>query len=268
VPLDEQVDVIHQFSTAATVLGRRLGEMHLVLARPSEDPAFAPHPADESDCEAWAAGAHAQLQAALAVLAAPRDWGDEAQRQAAALLRTHGDALLQWLPVLAQAGLGSLCMRIHGDLHLGQVLVVSGDAYFIDFEGEPARPLAQRRAKSSPLRDVAGLLRSLDYLAASGATSGGAGQSAAAQVRKQQIVERFHQVSNAAFQAAYAQATRSLPHHWSAPDAARTLLDLFLLDKAAYEVNYEAAHRPAWLPVPLMGLAALAARLLPQWPKP
>ncbi|HEX4024075.1 MAG TPA: maltose alpha-D-glucosyltransferase [Steroidobacteraceae bacterium] len=268
VPLDEQVDVIHQFSTAATVLGRRLGEMHMVLAQPSEDPAFAPRAAGEADCEAWAAAAGAQLQAALAALASERDWADDAQRQAAATLVAQREGLLQLLPALARAGLGSLCMRIHGDLHLGQVLVVSGDAYFIDFEGEPARPLAERRAKSSPLRDVAGMLRSLDYMAASGAASGGAGQSAAAQARKQAIVTRFHQVSESAFMAAYAQATRPLSHHWSAPDSARTLLDLFLLDKAAYEVNYESANRPAWLPVPLMGLAALAARLLPPRSKP
>ncbi len=268
MPLDEQVDVIHQFSTAATVLGRRLGEMHMVLARPSEDPAFAPHACTEADCDAWAEGVRAQLEAALAVLAAPREWADDVQRQTAALLCAHREALLQRLPALAHAGLGSLCMRIHGDLHLGQILVVSGDAYFIDFEGEPARPLAQRRAKSSPLRDVAGMLRSLDYLTASGVASGGAGQSPAAQARKRAIVERFHQVSEDAFLSAYTQAARSLPHHWDAPESSRTLLDLFLLEKAAYEISYEAAHRPAWLPVPLSGLAALAARLLPQWPKP
>ncbi len=264
VPLDEQVDVIHQFNTAATVLGRRLGEMHMVLAQPTEDAAFAPHPCAEADCEAWVAAARSQLEAALTVLAGAHDWADDAAHQAAAWLVAHREALLRRLPQLARAGLGSVCMRIHGDLHLGQILVVSGDAYFIDFEGEPARPLEQRRAKSSPLRDVAGMLRSLDYLAASGAASGGAGQSAAAQARKQAIVERFHQVAESAFLAAYAQATRSLPHRWSTPENLRTLLDLFLLDKAAYEINYEAANRPTWLSVPLKGLAALAVRLLPQ----
>jgi maltose alpha-D-glucosyltransferase/alpha-amylase len=178
-------------------------------------------------------------------------------------VRARQAPLLQLLPTLAHAGIGSLCMRIHGDLHLGQVLVASGDVCFIDFEGEPARPLAQRRTKSSPLRDVAGIMRSFDYLTASGIASGGAGQSDAAQERKQAIIERFHQVSESAFLAAYAQASKSLPHRWESPEAWRTLLDLFLLEKAAYELCYEAANRPNWLAVPLRGLATLAMRLLP-----
>jgi maltose alpha-D-glucosyltransferase/alpha-amylase len=268
IPLEEQVDIIHQFNTAATVLGRRLGEMHLVLAQPTDDPAFAPRAADAADCDAWAAAVAAQLRSALAVLAEARAWADERQRQAVQQLLAQSQALLRLPPALARAGLGSLLMRIHGDLHLGQVLVASGDALFIDFEGEPTLPLAQRRAKSSPLRDVAGMLRSLDYMAASGAASGGAGQSPAAQARKHAIVRHFHRVSELAFLSAYAQVTRPLPHHWSTPDSSRTLLDLFLLGKAAYEVNYEAANRPAWLPVALEGLAALAARLLAQPVKP
>jgi maltose alpha-D-glucosyltransferase/alpha-amylase len=153
-------------------------------------------------------------------------------------------------------------MRIHGDMHLGQVLVASGDVCFIDFEGEPARPLAERRAKSSPLRDVAGLVRSFDYLAASGLASGGAGQSDLVKARKQTVIERFHRISERAFLAAYAEASRPLPHEWRAAEDWRRLLDLFLLEKAAYEVCYEAANRPTWLNVPLQGLASLAERLV------
>ena len=265
ISLDEQVQVIQQVAAAATVLGRRLGEMHTILAQPTEDAAFAPHAAEHSDCEAWAAAASAQLQAAFAVLAA-HEWSHEDQRRLSEVLISRQGELLELVPALARAGMGSLCMRIHGDLHLGQVLVVSGDAYFIDFEGEPARPLAERRAKSSPLRDVAGMLRSFDYLAASGFASGGAGQSDATQARKQAIVERFHQVSEQSFMSAYAQATQSLPHHWSSPEDWRRLLELFLLEKAAYEIGYEAANRPSWLGVPLRGLAALVEQLLPAWP--
>jgi maltose alpha-D-glucosyltransferase/alpha-amylase len=157
-------------------------------------------------------------------------------------------------------------MRIHGDMHLGQVLVASGDVCFIDFEGEPARPLAQRRAKSSPLRDVAGLMRSFDYLAASGLASGGAGQTELAKVRKQAIIDRFHRVAEKALLGAYAEASKPLPHEWAGNDSWRQLLDLFLLEKAAYEVSYEAANRPSWLSVPLRGLAALADRLVPGAP--
>jgi maltose alpha-D-glucosyltransferase/alpha-amylase len=263
ITLDEQIDVVHQFARAATVLGLRLGEMHTVLSRPSSDPAFDPHPAAADHCAGWAAAAREELQGAFEVLASARDLPGAGQQEAEALLARR-ERLLELVDELARAGLGSLCLRIHGDLHLAQVLVAGGDACFIDFEGEPTRPLAARRAKSSPLRDVAGLLRSLDYLAASGITSGGAGQSAEAQARKHAVIERLRQVSESAFLSAYSQASQALPHQWSTPDSSRTLLDLFLLEKAAYEIRYEAAHRPDWLSVPLRGLAALAERLLPQ----
>ncbi|HTT05300.1 MAG TPA: maltose alpha-D-glucosyltransferase [Steroidobacteraceae bacterium] len=258
VPLDEQVDVIHQFGSAASILGQRLGEMHAVLARPSDDEAFSPYHAGEADCEAWQQGVSRQLGAAFETLGSVHD---TPQRALAESLLQRREALLQRLPQLARAGLGSLCTRIHGDMHLGQVLVASGDVCFIDFEGEPARPLSERRAKSSPLRDVAGLVRSLDYLAASGLVSGGAGQGELVKTRKQAVIERFHHVSEDAFLAAYLQASRPLPHDWSSAEDWQRLLDLFLLEKAAYEVCYEAANRPTWLSVPLQGLAALAERL-------
>lgn len=266
VSLDEQVDVIHQLSSAATVLGRRLGEMHTVLAQPTEDAAFAPGVAERGTCERWAEATRSQLEAALTVLAASSGLTNPQHRRLAEQLTARREALLSLPAKLALAGLGSLCMRIHGDLHLGQVLVASGDVCFIDFEGEPARPLAERRTKSSPLRDVAGMLRSFDYLAASGELFGGAGQSEAIEARKRNIIERFLQVSERSFLNAYAQASAAIPHQWSSPQSWRTLLDLFLLEKAAYEINYEAANRPSWVPVPLRGLAGLAARLLPDWP--
>ncbi|MGH8687176.1 MAG: maltose alpha-D-glucosyltransferase [Burkholderiales bacterium] len=258
---DKELDVLEQFRTAATVLGKRLGEMHQILAQPSEDPAFTPHAATEADCKAWAVSVGTQLEAAFAVLAAPHEWAQDDSRLLAELLSAQRARLLELTTTLSRAGLDSLCIRIHGDLHLGQVLVASGDVCFIDFEGEPARPLAQRRAKSSPLRDVAGILRSLDYLAASGQLAGGAGQSDTAQARKQAVVEHFHRVSETSFLAAYAQATQSLPHHWGATESSHALLDLFLLEKAAYEICYEAANRPAWIGIPLSGLARIVARI-------
>jgi maltose alpha-D-glucosyltransferase / alpha-amylase len=151
--------------------------------------------------------------------------------------------------------------RIHGDLHLGQALVSHGDVYFIDFEGEPARPLEERREKTSPLRDVAGMLRSFDYAAASALVAGGAGQSDVARSRKRVVLERFLQVSEHGFLSAYAKASEALPRGATA-QGTTALLNLFLLQKVAYEIAYEAAHRPAWLGVPLRGLAAISGRLI------
>jgi maltose alpha-D-glucosyltransferase/alpha-amylase len=261
VPLDEQIDVIRQLEAAAALLGQRLGEMHAVLARPSSDPAFAPCQAAQADCERWATAARRQLEAALEALAAAHELPVE-QRENLAQLHKQREALLELLPALARAGMGSLCTRIHGDLHLGQVLVAGGDAVFIDFEGEPARPLQERRAKDSPMRDVAGLVRSLDYLAASSHGSGGAGQTEEIQARTMSIIERCHRGAEKAFLAAYAAASASLPHHWAEPSNWRRLLDLFLVEKAAYEVGYEASNRPTWIGVPLRGLAVLATRLV------
>src|SRR5690606_8241579 len=156
---------------------------------------------------------------------------------------------------LASRADGALRIRIHGDLHLGQVLVASGDVHLVDFEGEPARTLAQRRAKSSPWRDVAGLIRSYDYAAYFSANSGPSDLSEQALAHRQRLLERYVPESRAAFLHAYRA---------QAPDntAADALLDLFTLEKATYEICYEAANRPAWLIVPLRGLTQLAARLL------
>ena len=139
--------------------------------------------------------------------------------------------------------------------------MAQGDVYFIDFEGEPARPLEERRAKSSPLRDVAGMLRSFDYAAATISVAGGAGQSETALARKRSIIERFRQTSAKAFLGAYQEAIGGTAHQWSGAHSARDLLNLFLIEKAAYEVCYEAANRPGLLHVPLRGLAQLISHL-------
>ena len=176
-------------------------------------------------------------------------------------MRQHRARALELTGQLAQAGVGSLATRIHGDLHLGQALVAQGDVIFIDFEGEPARPLSERRAHSSPLRDVAGMLRSFDYAAATIIAAGGAGQDETASARKRSIVERFRQNANKAFIAAYQDASAPIAHHWKQSHSARDLLNLFLIEKAAYEICYEAANRPAWLNVPLFGLAQLLSHM-------
>jgi maltose alpha-D-glucosyltransferase/alpha-amylase len=149
---------------------------------------------------------------------------------------------------------------VHGDFHLGQVLVAKDDVYLIDFEGEPARPLAERRAKSSPLRDVAGLLRSLDYAAAV-ANEGLGRLSDAVLARRDELLEGFRLKAKAAFLEAYDTAHERAPHPWAKKDHEPSLLMLFLIEKAAYEIRYEASNRPHWLPIPLRGLAELASRL-------
>jgi maltose alpha-D-glucosyltransferase/alpha-amylase len=147
-------------------------------------------------------------------------------------------------------------MRIHGDLHLGQVLVVQDDAYFIDFEGEPARALEERRAKSSPLRDVAGMIRSFDYAVALAGTAGAAVRNEAALAAQNELLQRFRGAAVDTFLTAYRQAAQDIPHHWKDQGGEDSLIRLFTLEKAAYEICYEAAQRPKFLHIPLRGLAA------------
>ncbi len=140
---------------------------------------------------------------------------------------------------------------MHGDFHLGQVLVVQGDAYIIDFEGEPARTMEQRRAKSSPMRDVAGLLRSFDYAAAAARRAGSPRPNSAA-ARPAEILQRFRDARGEPFLEAY-RAVLNAAEPLGARRGRAALLDLFLLEKAAYEIRYEVANRPTWLGIPLGG---------------
>jgi maltose alpha-D-glucosyltransferase/alpha-amylase len=242
-------------------LGRRHGELHAALATPTDDAGFAPQPAGDDEVQTWARGARAQLDAAFDILRTRGEWNSEEDARRAERLLTQREALLARADALAAAGRGTLSIRIHGDFHLGQVLVAQGDVYLVDFEGEPARSLAQRREKSSPLRDVAGLLRSIDYASAFAGSQGPADLDEAATQRKQRILNDFAPSSKEAFLAGYREAAQA-GALTAAGDAGQALLQLFILEKAAYEICYEAANRPAWIPVPLRGLAAIADGLL------
>jgi maltose alpha-D-glucosyltransferase/alpha-amylase len=242
-------------------LGRRLGELHAALATPTDDPGFAPQPAGDDDMQAWAKGARAQLDAAFDILRGRSAWDSDDDARCAERLLTQREALLAQVDALAAAGRDTLRIRIHGDFHLGQVLVAQGDVYIVDFEGEPARSLAQRREKSSPLRDVAGLLRSIDYAAAFAGSQGPADLDEAAELRKQRILDNFAPSSKAAFLAGYRDASQA-GGLADGGEAEQALLQLFIVEKAAYEICYEAANRPAWIPVPLRGLAEIADGLL------
>jgi len=214
-------------------LGRRTAELHRALATPTADPAFGAEPIDRDDVAAWATALERQVRAAQA--AAPR----------------HA---LPGVPAgagRAFAGLVGLAKtRHHGDFHLGQTLAVrDGDDFvLIDFEGEPLRPLAERRRKHTPLRDVAGMLRSFAYAAATTTRSGrdvGGWETAA----RAAFVEGYRAAAGAvaflpASEAAFAHAVAALE-----------------LEKAAYEVVYEANNRPDWLEIPVRGVISATASL-------
>ncbi|MEO8937599.1 MAG: maltose alpha-D-glucosyltransferase [Burkholderiaceae bacterium] len=251
----------------AAILGKRLGQLHAILGAPSDDPAFAPEHIDAARATRLGDKAVKQIEAALDVLEQRLGTTDAAatwtpsERDVAADLVKRRAILTREVLKLATRAVGSLAIRIHGDFHLGQVLVTQGDAVIIDFEGEPAKTLAERRAKMSPLRDVAGLLRSIDYAAAMGLKSGPTDVGEAGEAKKREIVGRYLPAAKRAFLAAYRQEAKRLDHRWAHDDGETALLTLFTIEKAAYELCYEAANRPTWIGVPLAGLAELAATL-------
>jgi maltose alpha-D-glucosyltransferase/alpha-amylase len=230
-------------------LGVRLGQMHQLLAQPCDNPDFAPETADAASLSAWREQARRQLEHAFEILskARPRD-AVPAERQVA-VLRAADEAL--------SLGDGLLKTRVHGDLHLGQVLVAAGDIIFIDFEGEPLKPLAERRAKTSPLRDVAGMLRSFDYAAriverGSKSLEGSTGADLA-----RSLTSEFRRLATRQFLLGYAEG-RGAP----LAESELKLITVFALEKAAYEVVYEATYRPDWLDVPVKGFAILTGEIL------
>jgi maltose alpha-D-glucosyltransferase/alpha-amylase len=243
------------YCTFAETLGRRLGEMHAVLAKADDDPAFAPEPVRASDVETWRAEAATELDKALDLAHGAVDLDDDSKALTETLIgrRRHLADAIDGLLDGAETGLR---MRIHGDLHLGQVLVAGADAQIIDFEGEPTKTLALRRAKQSPARDLAGLVRSFDYAAAQAGRNKQSG-SAAVDSHAEDLLRRFTTEAERAMLAGY---EGGIGNALARPDP--RLVDFFALEKAAYEIAYEAANRPDWLGVPLRGLVRLTDRLL------
>jgi len=255
---EAHTDALAELDGFAALLGQRLGEMHVLLAAPTEDAAFQPRTSDAQDSERWGTQITAELTHALDLLAQHRDSLDSDSQALVDDLQQQRDGLTQHIDNLARQAQGGLLMRVHGDLHLGQVLVVQGDAYLIDFEGEPARPLEERRARHSPYKDVSGVLRSFDYAAAMILRNASAVDlSDPARKARQRVARHYLHQSRHAFVEAYGLATAAMPHAWQQAEGERAALELFCLEKAAYEITYEAENRPNWLAVPLHGLHGL-----------
>ena len=253
----------HTFSLLnefVAVVGRRLGEMHVALAAETNDPAFATEVVDDGVVCRWAKEAAEQIERGLNDLERARQTLDPERQALADSVLARRENLMASLPILAEHGRGGLTIRIHGDFHLGQILVSQSDAYLIDFEGEPLRSLQQRRSKTTPLRDVAGFLRSLDYAAASFELPENKASPQAVRERRERLLTQFRRESATAFLRAYWHSVKGTQRLGLGP-AKEPLLNLMMLEKAAYEISYEAANRPNWLAIPLRGFAAVANRL-------
>jgi maltose alpha-D-glucosyltransferase / alpha-amylase len=258
-PGDEARQLVGPYLEEARLLGTRAAEMHLVLASDSDDPAFAPEQFTlfyqrslYQSMRNLAGRVLQQLSTRIASLP------EQLAGQARSLL-DHEQAILRRFRAVIEGKVDGHRIRCHGDFHLGQVLYTGNDFLITDFEGEPIRPLSERRLKRSPLRDVAGMLRSFHYAA-----------YAALMEQEQQsrvgLPERtatewwarcWYAYVSAAFLNGY--LTVMAPSDVLPRDAAQLarLLDSYLLEKAIYELGYELGNRPAWAAIPLAGLLQL-----------
>ena len=241
---------------AATMLGRRTAEMHLALASSGSNKAFAPEPLTAGYLESVQSGINTQALQAYELLKRNMSLlADDTVEMAAFVLSRRTRAIGRLNESAAQEIDGQRT-RIHGDYHLGQVLRVKTDFVILDFEGEPARSLQARRAKHSPLKDVAGMLRSFNY-AAWAALTKYSSRRLGTQAQLEPWGRMWDQSVCAEFLHAYHAVIAGSGLISSKPQTFHALLDLYLLEKAFYELVYELNSRPDWVKIPLMGIAAL-----------
>jgi maltose alpha-D-glucosyltransferase/alpha-amylase len=254
------------YDVAMRTLGRTTAEMHLALASERRHPAFSPEPIDDDDRERLATGAAARLVEVVEWMASMDEWPADLRGVAREVVR-HAPALADRLRAARHLPEGLHKIRIHGDLHLGQVLRVHEDDgratwTIVDFEGEPMRALSDRRSKVSPLRDVAGMLRSFDYAAFAALRDAKAesnANAAAPTTDLQSIAAAWRDDARRAFLDGWVAfaAPSEVPIVPKVAHERDEAIALFELDKALYELAYEIENRPDWIAIPLRGIHAL-----------
>jgi maltose alpha-D-glucosyltransferase/alpha-amylase len=244
---------------SARLLGRRTAEMHTALAESGGGPCFAPEPFTEADGEAVYHEMLDQSSTTFQLLRAKANTLPDYARMDAKTLIEREPAVSGRFSFLCNRKIDADRIRFHGDYHLGQVLYTGADFMIIDFEGEPARPLSDRRSKGLALRDVAGMVRSFDYAAYAALF----GQVPGFTVQPDHVAAveawaAFWFVSvSAAYLEAYFGSAEGKGFVPAQASERRILLDTFLLQKALYEVAYELNNRPDWVRIPLRGILSL-----------
>jgi maltose alpha-D-glucosyltransferase / alpha-amylase len=244
--------LIGPYLDSARLLGRRTAELHLALAADPSDPVFAPEPMSADFQDYLRQSMVGLAQRILSLLAARLDTLPEAnQLEARQVLALHGEIAARFDRLSGQP-LHAMIARIHGDYHLGQVLFTGDDFMIIDFEGEPARPLSERRMKRSPLQDVAGMLRSFHYAAYAAYFT--QSQDGAPAPELEAWTRFWHVWVSVAYLKAYLEVANGAAFLPAAHEELRLLLDAYLLEKAVYELGYELNNRPSWARIPLQGI--------------
>jgi len=248
------------YAALAERLGIRVAELHRAFALDSGDAAFQPEPVTAADVDGWKRQIQSEAETTFGLLANSESMLPPEQLSRVQALLAQQEKILSLISGFELASGSTINKtRFHGDLHLGQVLVASEDFYIIDFEGEPARPFAQRRTRHCPLRDVAGMLRSFDYASWSALFEAGAGDPEKIKVLETRALD-WEREASAAFMQGYEKTIEGCSSCPADPETFARLLDLFILEKALYEVRYELANRPSWLRIPVEGIMSLLAQ--------
>ena len=249
-------ELIGEYLDSAELLGKRSAEMHLALASGTE-PDFAPEPFTSQDAGELYTEMLSQAEKAFSVLHLKEATLAGSDAGAARELLALKDAVRGRFEQLKNSAVDAQRIRFHGDYHLGQVLYTGNDFMIIDFEGEPARPLSERRGKTICLRDVAGMVRSFQYAAYAslfgqvlGLPPGGGAEIEAA-------AALWYAYCGAAYLKGYFETAGQASFLPPSENERRILLDAFLLHKALYEVAYELNNRPDWVRIPLRGILGL-----------
>ncbi len=255
------LELIKQHSQTVYALGERTGELHAALASDPGTPDFAPEPVTAGDWAKWSGALLQELKESLELLRGRIDQLPEDGRADCRKLLHKEPALTQLAERLKNyperhpapdAAAGPFKIRYHGDYHLGQVLVTGNDFVLIDFEGEPMRPIEQRRAKQLALKDVAGMLRSFNYAGYAALFEASPGD----RERLEPYRRRWERAVRAGFLQGYRRTVSAarVPLAPAADSALQQLLDLFELEKALYELRYELSNRPDWARIPVSGV--------------
>jgi maltose alpha-D-glucosyltransferase/alpha-amylase len=260
------VNAHEAYLTMMRVLAVRTAELHRALARPTNDAAFSPLAITITDIDGYRQRALDEARKALDLLASSMESIPAADRERANAVLAQRDQIIARIEACAKVVPQGMKIRIHGDYHLGQVLVTRNDFIIIDFEGEPGHSLEQRRAKQSPLRDVAGMMRSFAYVQQSALRSVAHNETEAARLAP--LARGWELEVRTAFLSAYDAAAREPGA--GQPGAGQSnagplvlyellqpghgLLGMFELEKALYELRYELGNRPSWLGIPLQGI--------------
>ncbi len=249
-------DLNEVYFVLAETLGVRTGELHRAFALNTGDPAFDPEPITVTDLRAWTDQVRTFADDAMTVLQQGLGNLRERDRELAESVLARRGELLEIISSLAPERVSAVKTRYHGDYHLGQVLIVQDDWHIIDFEGEPLRSLAERREKHTPLKDVAGMLRSIDY-AAWAALFRQTTETPEHLEELRPLAEEWQARTVDAYLRGYDRATEGCRSRPEDDEHMQALLDLFIIEKAAYEVRYEVGNRPTWVRIPLLGLSRI-----------